>query len=524
MRAFAYATTFTSFLLLTSLAFTQNPTACGLSGPNLISNGEFDAGNTAFTSDYNFFPNKICNFGDYTVTSGIFYDPADNCFGVPSFNLQSIWAVEDRNDPGVGNFMIVDPAAANGVTDRIWEQTIPICPNTSYAFSIYAKNVYFLEAPGYSNIDPSFNFRVNGVTITDLYIDGVLTNISTVNLPRQPQADAGVWTQISGLWTSGNETSATLTMNNLVGVEQGNDLAVDGAYFGLCGKTSAIAISSNNLNQCITNNTISPITLTASPETNSSGWLYHEWVKNGVVEQADGTNPIPPYTPAANGDGTYFADYELRVYTDPLGTSCPNASDLLSFAENCVAVFPVEWLDFTATAQEQEVLLRWSTGSELNNQGFEVEVSSDGRMFQKVGWVNGVGNSQEVMDYQFSVENLQLGANYFRLKQVDYNGAFEYSSIIEANLENGLDYSLNISPNPMQDEGYFQLSLDRDVSDISLDIFDMSGKKVQAFYQGPLSGNKQYNFPLKQAELLPGIYLVRVQHAQFVGSKAFVVR
>ena len=148
MRYLAYATTFTSFFFLYILAFSQDPVpgACGIVGPNLLSNGEFDAGNTGFTSDYNFFPNKICNFGDYTVTSGVFYDPVDNCFGDGTFNLQTIWAVEDRNSPGVGNFMIVDPAAANGVTDRIWEQDVTVCPNTEYVFSIFAKNVYFLEA------------------------------------------------------------------------------------------------------------------------------------------------------------------------------------------------------------------------------------------------------------------------------------------------------------------------------------------------------------------------------------------
>lgn len=524
MRVIAYVTTFTSFFLLSTLAFSQIPGACGLVGPNLLSNGEFDDGNTGFVSDYNYFPNKICNFGDYTVTSGIFYDPADNCFGFPSFNLQTIWAVEDRNDPGVGNFMIIDPAAANGVNDRIWEQTVPICPNSEYVFSIFAKNVYFAEAAGYSGVDPTFNFKINGVEITDLYVDGVASSSSSVDLPRQPQADAGVWTQISGRWTSGNESTAMITMNNLVGVEQGNDLAIDGAFFGLCGRANVVEFSSGNPTQCVSENNIGPITLVASAETNNSGWLYHEWLKNGEVAQADNTNPIPPYTPAANGDGTYFANYELRVYPDPLGSACPSTSESFNFQENCLNIFPVEWLDFTAKAQDNDVLLQWSTASELNNQGFEVEVSSDGRLFRKMGWVRGVGNSQEVNSYKYMAENLQVGANYFRLKQVDFDGAFEYSSVIEASVENSLGYTLSIAPNPMQDQGYLQVELDRDVDEVSLDVFDMSGKLAKAYYKGPLKGQKLYEFPMKQENLLPGVYLIRIQHANFVGSKPFVVQ
>ncbi len=523
MRVIAYVTTFTSFFLLSTLAFTQIPGACGIIGPNLLANGEFDAGNTGFVSDYNFFPDKICDFGDYTVTSSILYDPADNCFGVPTFNLQSIWAVEDRTDPGVGNFMIIDPGAANGVNDRIWEQTVPICPNSDYVFSIYAKNVYFAEAPDYSGVDPTFNFKINGVEITDLYVNGVPSSSSSVDLPRQSQADAAVWTQISGRWTSGNETSAMITMNNLVGVEPGNDLAIDGAFFGMCGKANAVELLTGNPIQCQASNTISPITLVASPETNSSGWLYHEWVKNGEVAQADNSNPITPYSPAANPDGTYFAAYELRVYEDPLGLTCGNTSETLNFQENCVTPFPVEWLDFTAKVQGADVLLAWSTASELNNQGFEVEVSADGRIFRKIGWVRGFGNSQDLRSYQFLAERLQVGANYFRLKQVDFDGAYEYSSVIEASLESSWNYTLKVAPNPVHGEAFIHVQLEQAVSELSLDLFDMSGRMIQEYYKGPLEGQRLYEFPIKQVGLLPGIYLIRIQHAQFVGTKPFVV-
>ncbi|MEM8890626.1 MAG: T9SS type A sorting domain-containing protein [Bacteroidota bacterium] len=525
MRYLAYATTFTSFFFLYILAFSQDPVpgACGIVGPNLISNGEFDAGNTGFTSDYNFFPNKICNFGDYTVTSGVFYDPIDNCFGDPTFNLQTIWAAEDRNSPGVGNFMIVDPAAANGVTDRIWEQSVTVCPNTEYVFSIFGKNVYFLEAASYSGVDPTFNFTINGVEITDLYVDGAFTGSSVVDLPRQPQSEAGVWKQISGRWNSGSNTTALITMNNLVGVEQGNDLAIDGAFFGRCGKANEVEISAGALSQCVAEGTVEPITLVATPETNSSNWAYHEWLKDGVVAQADNSNPIPPYTPAANGDGTYFADYELRVYDDPLGLTCASVSETLSFQEDCQTIFPVEWLSFEAKVQRQGVMLTWTTGSELNNQGFEVEVSVDGQLFRKIGWVHGVGNSSEASSYHFLADNLLRGDSYFRLKQVDYDGAFEYSSIVQASFVSDLAYTLSIAPNPMQEVSYFRLELDQDVEDVRMDIFDSSGRLVREYYKGPLEGQRLYQFPFKKEDLLPGLYFLRIQHNQFIGTKTFLI-
>ncbi|MEM6806341.1 MAG: T9SS type A sorting domain-containing protein [Bacteroidota bacterium] len=526
MRASAYAITCISFFLLFSSAYSQDPIpgACGLLGPNLLANPEFDDGNTAFASDYNFFPDKICNFGDYTVSSGVFYDPADNCFGDATFNLQSIWTAEDRNDPGVGNFLMVDPSAANGTSDRIWEQSVSVCPNTDYVFSIFAKNLFFLEADGYSGIDPNFNFTINGVQIGDLFKDGVATGGASVDLPRQSQADAGVWIQISGRWNSGSATSALITMNNLVGVEQGNDLAVDGAYFGLCGKSVAVELLAGNATQCQDEGTVGPITLAATAETNASNWLYYQWLKDGQVVEADVANPISPYSPAPNQDGTYFANYELKVYTDPLGNSCAAKSETFSFQENCLTIFPVEWLDFQAIEENGKVELNWLTATELNNAGFEIEVSADAQLFKKVGWVRGFGNSAEVKSYSFSVNDLNPGKNYFRLKQIDFDGAFEYSKVIEASLSQGLAYNLNIYPNPARSLVNFELELGKDVEEILLDIYNNTGQKVKDYYQGPLNGNQSFRFPLETSSLTPGIYFLKIQHKEFVGIKTFVVQ
>ncbi len=94
------------------------------------------------------------------------------------------------------------------------------------------------------------------------------------------------------------------------------------------------------------------------------------------------------------------------------------------------APLPVELISFTAKETNKAVLLDWATAFETNNRFFDVERSADGLIFQAVGSVNGSGSTTQTTHYSFTDSSPLTGTSYYRLKQVDEDGSFTYSSIV----------------------------------------------------------------------------------------------
>lgn len=98
-------------------------------------------------------------------------------------------------------------------------------------------------------------------------------------------------------------------------------------------------------------------------------------------------------------------------------------------AEN---ILPVELISFTVDSKDNQNYLAWTTATEINNDFFSIERSNNGSKFAKIGKVIGTGNSYSTIDYRFVDESPESGSNYYRLKQVDYDGKYEYSDIVRA--------------------------------------------------------------------------------------------
>ncbi len=115
-----------------------------------------------------------------------------------------------------------------------------------------------------------------------------------------------------------------------------------------------------------------------------------------------------------------------------------------------IIALPVTLLEFTAQTQQNIVITKWSTSQELNSDYFEVEHSIDGINFKKIGKVNAAGNSSTLKAYSLPDNDPVTGANYYRLKQFDKNGYFEYSPIVKI-LFNGVKGTIVVYPNPVFD-------------------------------------------------------------------------
>lgn len=149
------------------------------------------------------------------------------------------------------------------------------------------------------------------------------------------------------------------------------------------------------------------------------------------------------------------------TYTDPaiintlgyatatliVGSQCFNAGPLTSTG----VALPVTLTSFNATKQNQTALLTWTTASEQNNKGFDIERSADGKNWSAISFISSkskTGNSSETINYAFTDKAIINGANYYRLKQINLNEKFHYSDIKKINFESAS--IISVYPNPVQ--------------------------------------------------------------------------
>ncbi len=121
------------------------------------------------------------------------------------------------------------------------------------------------------------------------------------------------------------------------------------------------------------------------------------------------------------GSGTDYSSFAW----DTLETATPGAP-------NGTQDLPVELTSFSAVKLTNGVKLSWTTASEINNSGFDIERSSNNKSFNKIAFIPGHGTSTEALSYSY-VDNSQSGKTYYRLKQVDFDGSFNYSKTVEVN-------------------------------------------------------------------------------------------
>ncbi|HNQ12634.1 MAG TPA: T9SS type A sorting domain-containing protein [Bacteroidia bacterium] len=174
---------------------------------------------------------------------------------------------------------------------------------------------------------------------------------------------------------------------------------------------------------------------------------------------------------------------------------------------DCSITLPVEWLDFSAIPKTNEVLLKWTTATEWNSDYFEVERSSDGYQFKSIGSKKASGNSSSILEYSFSDDQPVLGLSYYRLKQVDLNGEFEYSKTLAIQYNGQALYQLK--PNPANDKTHVVFYSD-DGEQLDLVVRDTRGNIV---YQTTLTGMEGINQFSLDLELLPkGFYTVELRN------------
>ena len=182
---------------------------------------------------------------------------------------------------------------------------------------------------------------------------------------------------------------------------------------------------------------------------------------------------------------------------------------------------PVELTSFSALAQSNAVNLTWETETEVNNYGFEVERTVVGTTHElslqwaKVGFVEGHGNSNSAKQYSYVDNSVRAGQSYsYRLKQIDFDGQFEYSKVVNVEVGVPMEYSLAQNyPNPFNPSTSIEYTVPSNEY-VTLKVYDVLGNTVSTLVNENKEAGK-YNVMFDASNLTSGIYFYSIQAGKF---------
>ena len=279
-------------------------------------------------------------------------------------------------------------------------------------------------------------------------------------------------------------------------------------------------------------------------------WPYHEWgahavlsghshtyeriFRNGIVYFVNGVGGNSIYNCGSLVDGSqgcYDDDFGAQLVTvdetsmtlefwsinrDAQGT--PQTS-LLIDSYTLVNGLPVELTSFKAVLQNSNVLLEWETATEVNNYGFDIERSTDNSNWMAIGFIEGHGNSNSPKQYSFNDTDIQQsGTYYYRLKQIDNDGTFEYSDVVTVTVGVPVLFALSQNfPNPFNPETRIDYTIPEQ-QNVLLRVYNMLGEMVQELLN-EIKPPGSYSVTFDASNLPSGIYIYRIQAESFAVNK-----
>jgi len=294
-----------------------------------------------------------------------------------------------------------------------------------------------------------------------------------------------------------NNLNATLT-SATVGIENGSgsdglQIAYDAAYLA------------NNL----------AIQIAADPEwltlNNYSGTIYNgNSVNVGLMINTDGLEL-----------GEYSMDTEITT-NDPV-----HPLMVVPITMTVSSEVPVELLSFNAEMIDGNVVLNWSTATETNNSGFQIEKAVRSQQSSVINWenkgfVSGKGTTTEKTLYSYSDKNEKPGTYLYRLKQIDFDGTFSYSSEVEIEVTGPKDFALYQNyPNPFNPSTTIKFALPVKTN-LNLNVYNTLGEKVAEIFNGELEEG-YHEMMFDASGLSSGIYFYKIESENFNSTQKMLL-
>ncbi|MCZ7555139.1 MAG: T9SS type A sorting domain-containing protein [Bacteroidia bacterium] len=198
-------------------------------------------------------------------------------------------------------------------------------------------------------------------------------------------------------------------------------------------------------------------------------------------------------------------------------------------ARICGSVIPVDFLSLSASHHDGIVTLRWQTASEAHCAGFEVQRSTDQALWQHVGYVPGHGTTMQEHCYihedALPVSLMTIGTLFYRLRQVDFDGAWTYSPVVNVSVDTApRTVALHAAyPNPATDRITVRYSLP-DAGSARIAVYAMTGQQLLSFGDGEFMDRGEYILSVNISALSPGGYILKLRSGDLCLLRPFVVR
>jgi hypothetical protein len=237
------------------------------------------------------------------------------------------------------------------------------------------------------------------------------------------------------------------------------------------------------------------------------------------------------FTPTSSiffGDYSNIAAWDKKIHPIWSRLQGGQLSVWTTIIEDTITI-PVEFTQFSASVNSGNVLLEWETSTETNNLGFEIERArltdnsiANNMEFQLIGFVQGNGTTANPHSYSYTDEDLLSGVYQYRLKQINYDGSFAYSEIVEINLIAVNDFRLEQNyPNPFNPSTTIGYQLPK-AEFVTVRIFDAIGNEVKTIVkENKPAGVHEVNFDASQ--LTSGVYLYKIDAGTFHQSKKMLL-
>jgi hypothetical protein len=182
---------------------------------------------------------------------------------------------------------------------------------------------------------------------------------------------------------------------------------------------------------------------------------------------------------------------------------------------------PVELINFTAFVNRNNVELYWSTSTETNNHGFEIQRKTESTNWITIGFKEGNGTTTVKQSYSFTDEDLQPGKYSYRLKQVDFDGTYYYSNVVDVEISPS-SFSLSQNyPNPFNPVTSIQYTVGSKQL-VTLKAYDVLGNEVSTLVNEEKTAGS-YTVKFDGSTLASGIYLYQMKAGDFTATRKLIL-
>jgi glucose/arabinose dehydrogenase len=245
-------------------------------------------------------------------------------------------------------------------------------------------------------------------------------------------------------------------------------------------------------------------------------YIYGDYVSTRVWSlEYDGINPTlnTQITQAPGSITSFGVDEDQELY-------------LVSFNGKIYrftpSVVPVELISFSAAEENGNVRLNWYTASETNNAGFKIERSRDGSDYEEIFFIGGNGTTTNRNVYSYLDETVSSGIYYYRLKQVNFDGSFEYLNVVAINLGMPTEFVLKQNyPNPFNPKTVISFQIPTEGL-VNLVVYDVLGNEVAILINEQKSAGS-YDVDLDASQLTSGIYFYKLTAGEFSSTRKMIL-